>query len=146
MSSAYFLFYVQIRKMSVVSSSNHPTHHNISVGSSTTLGEAVQTSPDSTSHEDIVGDHIGDRDRREDSQDQELDRNNSVPDSQVVEQFLKSNFFFFFWRDLILLFFRDLSLPKGQLKLEDMMGAASAWKVTAVTRDNVTVRHLWFVS
>ena len=86
--------------MSVVSSSNHPTHHNISVGSSTTLGEAVQTSPDSTSHEDIVGDHIGDRDRREDSQDQELDRNNSVPDSQVVEQFLKYNFFFSFSEEI----------------------------------------------
>ena len=91
--------------MSVVSSSNHPTHHNISVGSSTTLGEAVQTSPDSTSHEDIVGDHIGDRDRREDSQDQELDRNNSVPDSQVVEQFLKSIFLFLFLKrfDIIIL-------------------------------------------
>ena len=82
--------------MSVVSSSNHPTHHNVSVGSSTTLGEAVQTSPDSTSHEDIVGDHIGDRDRREDSQDQELDRNNSVPDSQVINTSLKSEFFNFF--------------------------------------------------
>merc|ERR1719189_1366078 len=70
---------ISIRKMSVVSSSNNPTHHNVSVG------EAVQTSPDSTSHEDIVGDHIGDRDRREDSQDQEHDRSNSVPDSQGFE-------------------------------------------------------------
>jgi len=81
---------ISIRKMSVVSSSNNPTHHNVSVGSSTSLGEAVQTSPDSTSHEDIVGEHIGDRDRREDSQDQEHDRSNSVPDSQGFESSKRS--------------------------------------------------------
>ena len=69
--------------MSVVSSSNHPSQHSVSVGPSSSIGEAVQTSPDSTSHEDIMGDHMVDRDRRDDSQDQEQDRSNNVPDSQV---------------------------------------------------------------
>jgi len=81
---------ISIRKMSVVSSSNHPSQHNVSVGSSTSLGETVQTSPDSTSHEDNVGDQIGDRERREDSQDQEMDRSNSVPDSQGFESSKRS--------------------------------------------------------
>jgi hypothetical protein len=69
--------------MSVVSSSNHPSQHSVSVGPSSSIGEAVQTSPDSTSHEDIMGDHMVDRDRRDDSQDQEQDRSSNIPDSQV---------------------------------------------------------------
>eukprot|EP00090_Calanus_glacialis_P044531 TRINITY_DN7950_c0_g1_i1.p1 TRINITY_DN7950_c0_g1~~TRINITY_DN7950_c0_g1_i1.p1 ORF type:complete len:1263 (-),score=483.66 TRINITY_DN7950_c0_g1_i1:324-3560(-) len=76
---------ISIRKMSVVSSSNHPSQHSVSVGPSSSIGEAVQTSPDSTSHEDIMGDHMVDRDRRDDSQDQEQDRSSNVPDSQGFE-------------------------------------------------------------
>jgi len=76
---------ISIRKMSVVSSSNHPSQHSVSVGPSSSIGETVQTSPDSTSHEDIMGDHMVDRDRRDDSQDQEQDRSNNVPDSQGFE-------------------------------------------------------------
>jgi len=79
---------ISIRKMSVVSSSNHPSH-GVSVGSSSSLGEAVQTSPDSTSHEDIVVDHM-DRERRENSQEQEQDRSSSVPDSQGFESSKRS--------------------------------------------------------
>eukprot|EP00092_Neocalanus_flemingeri_P016495 GFUD01017849.1.p1 GENE.GFUD01017849.1~~GFUD01017849.1.p1 ORF type:complete len:1547 (+),score=557.86 GFUD01017849.1:282-4922(+) len=74
---------ISIRKMSVVSSSNNSSQHSISVGPSSSIGETVQTSPDSTSHEDSMGDsHLGDRDRRDDSQDTEQDRSSNVPDSQ----------------------------------------------------------------
>ena len=73
--------------MSVVSSSNNTSQHSVSVGPSSSMGETVQTSPDSTSHEDSMGDsHLQDRDRRDDSQDTEQDRSSNVPDSQVCRQ------------------------------------------------------------
>jgi len=77
---------ISIRKMSVVSSSNNTSQHSVSVGPSSSMGETVQTSPDSTSHEDSMGDsHLQDRDRRDDSQDTEQDRSSNVPDSQGFE-------------------------------------------------------------
>jgi len=74
---------ISIRKMSVVSSSN--SQQSVSLGPSGTMGEPVQTSPDSTSQEDMMGDHHMDRDRREDSNDTEHERSNNVPDSQGFE-------------------------------------------------------------
>ena len=70
--------------MSVVSSSVNSSQHNASVGTSSSIGETIQTSPDSTSHEDSGGQDMQDRDRRqgEDTQDGTLEES-SAPDSQV---------------------------------------------------------------
>jgi len=77
---------ISIRKLSVVSSSVNSSQHNASVGTSSSIGETIQTSPDSTSHEDSGGQEMQDRDRRqgEDTQDGTLEES-SAPDSQGFE-------------------------------------------------------------
>jgi len=75
---------ISIRKMSVVSSSNHGSHQGVSIGSSSSVGESVQTSPDSTSQEDAMVESVVDRDREDVHHDQ--DRGGNMPDSQSFEQ------------------------------------------------------------
>ena len=67
--------------MSVVSSSNHGSHQGVSIGSSSSVGESVQTSPDSTSQEDAMVESVVDRDMEDVHHDQ--DRGGNMPDSQV---------------------------------------------------------------
>ena len=80
--------------MSVVSSSNHGSHQGVSIGPSSSVGESVQTSPDSTSQEDAMVETVVDRDREDVHHDQ--DRGGNMPDSQVhwsFETFLLKNIY-----------------------------------------------------
>merc|ERR1712142_1164393 len=63
---------------------NNISIRKISIGSSSSVGESVQTSPDSTSQEDAMVESVVDRDREDVHHDQ--DRGGNMPDSQSFEQ------------------------------------------------------------